>query len=374
MARDPKDEIDQFILDNHEKYTDERLVEKLNELGLTIGVEALRKRRRAMGIQKATNSGSQYYKAQIERLGIKDTDWKMAWDKSDGLSVLVHNPLFKKDSFLEFKEKAIEEMQRYSPKYPTIKRTEVKDAHCLVVNITDVHIGENTELSIARCQDALADIVHKSSLFLIDRVIFVGGNDVIHVDTMHHTTTKGTQLHAQISPQEIFTKAKTLYISLIEQLAAIADVHYIHVPDNHAELSGFHLSDVVASWFRNAKNITFDTSAQYRKCYVYGDNLLAFAHGHGVKDNERPLDIATAFPKEWGSTQHRYCYLGHVHHNKSIISKNIKEMNGIEVQWLRSTQPRNEYESLSGYHSKAGVSTFIHHPTKGQVARFNVNF
>lgn len=373
MARAPKDDIDRFIMENYKSLTDLDLTARLNELGLPIGHEAVRKRRQQLGCEK-TNTGGWSYAKKIAALGISDNDWKVAWDKSEGLSVLVDNPNYRKDSFNELKQSFIDEMNRYSPKYPVIKRTKVKDAHCLIVNITDVHIGENTQEMLKRCNLALDEIVNYSSLFPIEKIIFVGGNDIIHVDTMHHTTTKGTQLHAEMSPQEIFLTAKLLYISLIERLLTIADVHYIHIPDNHGELSGFHLSELIAAWFNNNKHVTFDTSSEFRKCVVYGQNFLAFAHGHGVKDNERPLDFATVFAQQWGQTTFRYGYLGHIHHNKSIISKHIKEQPGIELQWLRSTQLRNPYEKLNGYHSSAGVSTFIHHPTKGQIARFNTNF
>lgn len=374
MSRAPRDKIDEFIVAHHDTYTDERIVEKLNDIGLTIGVEALRKRRRAMGIQKTTNQGNLYFRSQIERLGITDDDWKMAWDKSDGLSVLVHNPNYRKQTFNDFKESFIKEMQEYSPKYPQIKRTKIKDGHCLVVNMTDIHVGENTETVINRCHAAIDDIITKSSVFPISQIIFAGGNDVIHIDTDHHTTTKGTQLHAEMRPEAIFVKAKDLYVALIEKLLTIAPVHYVHIPDNHAKISGFHLSELIATWFRNTQHFTADVSHHYRKRFVFGDNLICFAHGHGVRDNDRPLDFATVFAKEWGQTHHRYGYLGHIHHNKSIISKHIKEMPGIEIQWLRSVQLTNDYEDLKGYHSKAGISTFIHHPTEGQIARFNKNF
>jgi hypothetical protein len=366
-------EVNAFIKENSSK-SDRELYRELVRQGINISMNAVRLRRRSMGNLKDS------FGNLIDGKGLSRNDVKLAWLKGEDASILVHNPDFNKEQIEDVGARIIEEMKKHAPKYPKIKRAAVKhlpwmkEGHLLVVNMADIHVGENTELVIKRCHEALDDILIKATMFPISKIVFAGGNDVLHVDTDTHTTTKGTQLHAEMRPEDMFVKAKDLYIALIEKLVAFAPVHYVHIPDNHAKISGFHLSQVIEAWFHKHPEVTVDVSKDYRKRLVFGDNLVCFAHGHGVKDNDRPLDFATVFAKEWGLTRHRYGYLGHIHHNKSIISKHIKEMPGIEIQWLRSIQPQNDYESLSGYHSKAGVSLFIHHPKDGQVARFNKNF
>ena len=367
MTPEQSKQVNEFIYENRDK-PDSHIARQLQQQGLPVSQNAVRMRRQTLGIFKDRLGNL------IDAKGLERKDVKIAWIKDEDVSILVHNPEFNKEQLEDVAGQLIEQMKKHAPKYPPIKRTKIKDGHLLVVNMTDIHVGENTELVIKRCHEALDDIITKSSTFPIRQIVFAGGNDVLHIDTNQHTTTKGTQLHAEMSPEKMFIKAKDLYIELIEKLLTVAPVHYLHIPDNHAKISGFHLSQVIGAWFRNQKDFSMDITKDYRKKYVFGDNLLCFAHGHGVRDNDRPLDFATVFAKEWGVTHHRYGYLGHIHHNKSIISKHIKEMPGIEIQWLRSVQPQNDYESLQGYHSKAGVSTFIHHPSEGQVARFNKNF
>lgn len=373
MAREPRDDIDKFILEHYEKYTDEQLIEKLHALGITLGVEALRKRRRAMGVQKNPHAGSQYYQAQIERLGIQPEDWKMAWDKSENLSVLIHNPDFKVKTITDGLDDIIEKFKQYAPKYPKVERKKLKDNHLLVINMTDTHIGEDTETAIERCLVAIDDAITKSAPFNIDQILFIGGNDILTVDTAKYTTTKGTQIIPQLTWPQMFDIARQLYVQILERLSLIAPIHYLHVLSNHDEVMGWTLSQTMEAHFRHS-DMTFDVTHEPRKYYHYHNNLLAFTHGHSIKEGDIPLTIATEARELWGITTHRYAYMGHLHHSRAFTTRTIHERNGIELHWLRSSQDRNDYERSNGWLSKAGISTYVHHPMEGQVAIFHKTF
>jgi hypothetical protein len=61
-----------------------------------------------------------------------------------------------------------------------------------------------------------------------------------------------------------FLIAKKLYIDVLDTLIQVADVHFMFNPSNHDYQSGFFLADSIASWYRDCKNITFDTSIAHR--------------------------------------------------------------------------------------------------------------
>lgn len=361
--------VNEFIAQNAH-LSDREVAEQLQRQGVSISRDAVRLRRvRTLGITK------DLFGRLLKENNLDPKTVSSGWVKPNQyLSAFVYNPEFERSQVEDVAERMIEKMQKYSPKYPTIKRVKIKDGHLAVINITDIHIGENTALVIKRCHAAIDDVLSKASMFPISQILFIGGNDILHFDSEDKRTTKGTYVGGDTTSEDMYIKAEELYVALIEKLIPIAPVHYIHIPDNHAKKSAFGLTRTIHAYFHKNKEVTFDITPDYRKRYVFGENLICAAHGHGVRDNERPLDFATVFAKEWGQTSHRYGYLGHIHHNKSIISKHIKEMPGIEIQWLRTLQPQNDYESLNGYHSLSGISIFIHHPTEGQVARFNKNF
>lgn len=346
--------------------TNQEIADALNKLGYKYTQEAVRHRRRDMGL-----SG---FRLLVEGASLEPENIPYAWVKTDGLSAMVHNPLYKKGDEQDGLKEAIEEIKGHAPRYPNIEREILIDPHLMIVNLTDVHIGENTEVAYARALVAVENAICSGRMFSLEKIVFIGGNDILHVDNPNYTTTKGTQLQGDRSWPEMFEVARRLYVELLEKLLRIADVHYMHVLSNHDEVMGWTLSQTMQAWFNKCQHITFDVSHEPRKYFVYGDNLLAFTHGHGMKENDLPLAIATEAHASWGKTRHRFCYMGHVHHSKALFTKSVKEKSGIELIWLRSSQEVNEYERRQGYITSAGVSTFIHHPTQGQVARFNTNF
>ncbi len=125
------------------------------------------------------------------------------WDKSKEHSFFVKNPLFKEEHKDEFAKNLIEELKDYSPKYPKIKREKVKDGHLLVIDPADIHIGKlctafesgedyNNQIAVQRVKEGVEGILSKSNGFNIEKIMFVGGNDILHIDTPKRQTTSGT--------------------------------------------------------------------------------------------------------------------------------------------------------------------------------------
>ena len=86
-----------------------------------------------------------------------------------------------------------------------------------------------------------------------------------------------------------FLIAKNLYVDVLEMLIAVAPVHFTFNPSNHDMMSGFFLSDVIKTWFRNCDDITFDCSMAHRKGYKYGNNLIGTTHGDGARTQDLPI-------------------------------------------------------------------------------------
>ena len=66
--------------------------------------------------------------------GINPDDVKHGWLKTDKSSLFFKNPNFKTEEKNKFAEDLIKELEQYSPKYPTIKRSKSKDGHLLVLD------------------------------------------------------------------------------------------------------------------------------------------------------------------------------------------------------------------------------------------------
>ena len=272
----------------------------------------------------------------------------------------------------------------YSPEYPEIKR--VKGNHLLVINPADIHIGKyanevetkqpyNCEIAVQRVLEGVTGLIEKAQGFNIDRVLFCIGNDILHIDNVYSTTTKGTYQDTDGKWWEHYEIALILYVKCVEMLREIAPVDVVHSMSNHDYQSGFHLAHTLKSWFRKAKDITFDISVAHRKYYMYGTNLLGIEHGDGAKMDNLPLLMAQENPVDWSKTTHRYWYLHHLHHKIKHKWLDGKDFIGVTVEYMRSPSSADSWHYRKGYTgAPLACEGFIHEKNTGQVARLTHYF
>ena len=338
------------------------------ELRLTYSVDQLRKY-----ISKYINKNqSPALFDECEQKGLPIENVSNYWYKGKHFS--IHLKGTKAPTYDEIREDMIKELNSYSPKFPKIKRKPSKDGHLLVVDPADIHLGKlaravegeeyNSSIAVRRVKEGVQGILDKSSGWNIDQILFIGGNDILHVDAPSNTTTKGTHQNMDSMWYEAFLSAKRLYIECLEMLLTVAPIHFTFNPSNHDYISGFMLADCISAWFRNCKDMTFDTSIRHRKYFLYGENLIGTTHGDGAKQADLPLIMAQEAKEEWAKTNHRYIYTHHVHHKSS------KDYIGITCESLRSPSGSDAWHSKAGYiGNPKAVEGFVHHKKHGQVAR-----
>ena len=273
------------------------------------------------------------------------------------------------------RDQLIKDLQQYSPKFPKLERVEDNNSYLLVIDPADIHIGKlasafetgetyNNQIAVQRVLSGVRGILEKVSPYKIDKILFIGGNDILHIDTPKRTTTSGTHQDTDGMWHSNFLIAKQLYIDVLEMLLSVADVHFTFNPSNHDYMNGFFLAQVIEAYFKNCENITFDCSIAHRKGFKYHNNLIGTTHGDGAKQDLLPLLMAQEFPIEWSQTKHRYIYTHHVHHKTS------KDYIGITVESLRSPSGTDSWHSRNGYqHAPKAVEAFLHCKDNGQVAR-----
>jgi len=317
-------------------------------------------------------------KAAAEQAGVDVESVKHGWLKTKDASLFFKNPLHKDESQKQLEElskQLIKDLKEFAPVYPEIKRKLGKKEHLLVLDPADIHIGKladsfetgetyNNQIAVKRVKEGVQGILNKAQGFPIDKILFIGGNDILHIDTPKQTTTSGTNQDTSGMWYSNFLIAKQLYVDVLLQLIAVADVHFTFNPSNHDYQSGFFLADLIQTYFQNNKNITFDCSIAHRKGYRYGNNLIGTTHGDGAKQADLPLLMAQEFPIEWSKTKHRYVYTHHVHHKQS------KDYAGITVESMRSPSATDSWHHRKGFqHAPQAVEGFIHHYKNGQIAR-----
>lgn len=310
-------------------------------------------------------------------LDVDNTSVKHMWIKNKEASLFVKNPNYIEQELTkisDLKSDLIKDLQEYSPKFVKLERVENKESYLLIIDPADIHIGKlasafesgesyDNQIAVQRVLSGVIGILNKVSSFSIDKIVFIGGNDILQVDNPQRTTTSGTPQDTDGMWHSNFLIAKNLYTNIIEMLLPIADVHFVFNPSNHDYTNGYFLAQVIQTYFRNSENVTFDCSISHRKYFTYGNNLIGTTHGDGAKVTDLPLLMAHE-AVDWSKCKHRYIYTHHVHH------KNSKDYMGVCVESLRSPSGTDSWHHRNGYqHAPKAVEAFLHSKDFGQIAR-----
>ena len=327
--------------------------------------------------------------AKVDFTSVKNL-WKEVRDEDGNKkgNLFIKNPLFKEQAeknLEQLKKDIIEELKKYAPKYPTLKRVKNDNGHLLIIDIADLHINKyatseltgdeyNTDIAVQRAIEGTKGLLQKTVGYNVDKILFVIGNDVLNTDNLTKSTTKNTPQDTDTHWLTAFKIAKECYIKCIELCAVVADVDVVHCPSNHDLMSGCFLAETVSTHFRLAKNITFNISSSYRKYYKYYKNLIELEHGDKGKMAELPLLVAQAQPVMWAETKFRYGYLHHVHHSDKRQFQSSKDYIGFNVTYLRSPSSADIWHADSSYLNMVAVESFLHSKENGRVAHFTHYF
>lgn len=332
--------------------------------------------------KRLTDSHEGIYNA-TDSVDVPNTSVKHLWLKTKESSIFVKNPEYVENTQNDFeliKTELLKELQNYIPKYPKIKRKENnQNKRLFVFDPADIHIGKlcsafevgeayNNQIAVQRVLKGCKGILNEIKENSIDKILFVIGNDILHIDNAKRTTTSGIPQDTDGMWHTNFLIAKQLYVDIVEILISIADVHVVYNPSNHDYTNGFFLAQVIETHFKDCKNVTFDTTIAHRKYFVYGNNLIGTTHGDGAKPQDLPLLMANE-SKYWSNCKHKYIYTHHMHHKIS------KDYMSVCVETLRSPSGTDSWHHRNGYqHAPKAIEGYIHDKEHGQVQRLTFIF
>ena len=271
----------------------------------------------------------------------------------------------------QFRDSIIEDISKYSPvnQFKFTKKS-VNQNNVLLLSLPDYHIGRET-LSmdiVEKYINVLSNIISKTDMSTIEKIVYVIGNDFFNSDS-NYATTKGTPQFDFNTWTETWNFGKNLLLHSVEFLKQFnLPIDIINVPGNHDANKMFYLGDLVSSYFRNDTQIKVDNRTQLFKEYIYGNSLLMFEHGE-MREGDYPLIMASEFPKQWGDSKFRYTFCGHLHHQI------VKEFRGnCFVKFLPSLAKSSTWELSKGYKTSPKAEACIINSTDGLIYNININY
>lgn len=270
-------------------------------------------------------------------------------------------------------------------KKPRIKYVPEDERHMLEISPVDLHVGkyawgeeagEDYDITIAEqvFTDAINDILYRASVYSLEGIVLVVGNDLLQTDTLQGTTTAGTYVDTDSRYIKSFRRARAINSWAIHRCAEVAPVQVQIVPGNHDSLTSFHIGEVLEAEFERDPRVTICNSAKRRKYLRYGVTLLGWTHGNEEKPQDLPLIMAQEEPQAWGETLHREWHVGHLHKMKETRYTAGDSFNGVRVRVLPSLCAPDAWHYTRGFvKERRACEGYLWNRTSGYAGHFSSN-
>lgn len=229
--------------------------------------------------------------------------------------------------------------------------------------------GADWDLEIAervhcRAMDTLVGAVPATQ-----RALIVNLGDLFHYDSMAPVTPRSGHM---LDADGRYAKMVGVGIKVIRQCVESAltkhkTVHVVNVIGNHDETGAVWLSQALSHIYDREPRVTVDTSPAVFNYYRFGKVLIGCHHGHTCKPDKLPGVMAADRAKDWGETEHRYWWQGHIHH------ASVREYPGVVVESFGTLAAKDAYAAAGGWRSRESMTAIVLHKDHGEVGRSMVN-
>lgn len=265
------------------------------------------------------------------------------------------------------------------PRVPARKSAGVFLKHLMACYpIGDAHIGmlswpeetgESWDLSIAeRVQcGAMAHLVEGAPA--AEKATIVNLGDWFHYDGLEPVTARSGHV---LDSDGRYAKMVRVGMKVMRQciesaLSKHRTVHVINVVGNHDDTGALWMSIALGHMYANEPRVTIDQSPAAFTYFRHGKVLVGCHHGNTCKPDKLAGVMAADRPKDWGDSEHRYWWLGHVHH------ESVKEYPGVRLETFNTLAAKDAWATASGYRAARNMKCIVLHAEFGEVARHTVN-
>lgn len=244
--------------------------------------------------------------------------------------------------------------------------------------LSDPHIGKyawsretgwgDYDISIATqlIRESVAELL-ETSVPVERRALWCLG-DLLHYDTPHGTTTKGTPLDRDGRVEKMLEEAVATLCDVISDMAMRGPVDVVLVPGNHDAVMTVALSQILSAEFRRARNVTIDARNTARKYVRYGKCLFGLTHGDKARKRLHEL-MAIEAREAWGGASYREIHTGHLH-----SMAEVETLSGVVVRTHPALCPPDGWHASEGFVGAArGMQSFHYHGDGGLVGMSMTN-
>jgi len=245
----------------------------------------------------------------------------------------------------------------------------------VAIPIGDPHIGmyawaeecgEDFDTNIAR-----DDLLNASKNLLgaspdANKCLIANLGDFFHSDNQSNRTTRSS---APLDVDSRWARVLQLGCMVMVDMIHLAlkkypAVEVINAIGNHDDHSAVMLSAFLAAYFNEEPRVVIQPTVAKFHYLQFGKCLIGVTHGDTVKHADLGELMATDKPAEWGGTEHRMWFVGHIHHMRKT------ELRGCTVESFRTLAAKDAWHAAKGYRSGRDMNAIVLHREYGEVARY----
>ena len=167
--------------------------------------------------------------------------------------------------------------------------------------------------------------------------------DLLHYDTPHGTTTKGTPLDRDGRVEKMLEEAVSTLCDVISDMSTKANTEVVLVPGNHDAVMTVALRQILTAEFRGHPNVTINTTNTTRKYVTHGRCLIGLTHGDKAQKHLGEL-MALEAREHWGQTLLREVHHGHRHSEAAVTT-----VGGVTIRQHPALCPPDGWHAMEGY-------------------------
>jgi hypothetical protein len=180
--------------------------------------------------------------------------------------------------------------------------------------------------------------------------------DILHYDTPHGTTTKGTPLDRDGRVDKMMEEAVAVLCDVIHSAAERGPLEVVLVPGNHDAVMTVALRHILSATFANDKRVTIDARKTTRKYVTFGNCLVGLTHGDKAQKRLGEL-MALEARESWGTAKLREVHHGHRHSDAMV-----ETVGGVTIRQHPALCPADGWHASEGYvGAPRAMDSYVYH-------------
>lgn len=180
--------------------------------------------------------------------------------------------------------------------------------------------------------------------------------DILHYDTPHGTTTKGTPLDRDGRVEKMIEEAVAVLCDIIEEAAKRGPLSVVLVPGNHDAVMTVALRHILSATFADDQRVTIDARKTTRKYVSFGNCLVGLTHGDKAQKRLGEL-MALEAREQWGGARLREVHHGHRHSDAMV-----ETIGGVTIRQHPALCPPDGWHSSEGYvGATRAMDSYVYH-------------